>query len=245
MARELGYDLPQEGDGQAPAYFERREHFVEVRGLRLCLSEWGSEKGPIVFCVHGILEQGAAWDPVAVILAERGYRVVAPDLRGHGLSGHVSASGTYQLLDFVADLDALTGARGREQRITLVGHSLGAVLAALLAGARPGRFGSLVLVEKPVPSGGPNRAALAPQLDLLASAAESSGYFTDPGGGGGADAPGHTGYERRSEGEHWPSGSRSGTATVWCGAGMHGCEQESASRNRGWRGRSICGNCAG
>ena len=164
VACELGYELPHEQPEPI-----RRERFVEVRGLSLCLSEWGPENGPTVVCVHGILEQGPAWEDVATRLAAQGYRVLAPDLRGHGRSAHVPASSSYQLLDFVADLDALTD--GLANKPTLVGHSLGAVLATLLAISRPDRFGALVLVEKPLPSGAADEAAdlLAAQLDHLAT----------------------------------------------------------------------------
>ena len=168
IAEELGYEMPHEA---TPARgHERSERFVEVRGLSLCLCEWGPADGPTVVCVHGILEQGAAWESVASRLAEQGYRVLAPDLRGHGRSGHVPPCSSYQLLDLVADLDALTGPlAGR--RLTLVGHSLGAVLATLLAASRPERFAALVLIEKPLPSGAPDEAAdlLTAQLDQLAA----------------------------------------------------------------------------
>ncbi len=166
VAVELGYDLPQEGR-TAALQRERSERFVDVRGLRLCMSEWGPENGPVVFCVHGILEQGPGWEEVAVRLAVQGYRIVAPDLRGHGLSAHVAASSSYQLLDFVADLDALTSLWA-DRRPTLVGHSLGAVLSVLLVGARPARFGALVLVEQPLPRGATD-TQLASQLDALAA----------------------------------------------------------------------------
>src|SRR5207302_1253053 len=104
VAVALGYELPHEAASRAVM----RERMVEVRGLPLCLCEWGPDDGPTVLCVHGILEQGAAWQPVAAALAARGYHVVAPDLRGHGRSGHISDNASYQIFDFVADLDAVS-----------------------------------------------------------------------------------------------------------------------------------------
>src|SRR5262249_29133660 len=59
VAAELGYELPREAEESSGQV--RREHFVEVRGVELCLCDWGPEEGPPVLCVHGVLEQGAAW----------------------------------------------------------------------------------------------------------------------------------------------------------------------------------------
>jgi pimeloyl-ACP methyl ester carboxylesterase/aryl carrier-like protein len=169
-AAALGYELPHE----TLANFVMRERTVEVRGLPLCVCEWGPEDGPAVLCVHGILEQGAAWQEVAGPLAAQGFRVVAPDLRGHGRSGHISRGESYNLLDLVAVLDAVSeGFTGRP--VTLAGHSLGGILAALLTAARPERFAGLVLIEKPLPgtsADGEEADQFAAQLDYLAAPPE-------------------------------------------------------------------------
>jgi pimeloyl-ACP methyl ester carboxylesterase/aryl carrier-like protein len=179
VAAELGYIQPRDAEPRAPCpadlpgtdHTTMRESYLDVRGLGLCLCEWGPEDGPLVLCLHGMLEQGAAWEHVAGELARRGFRVVAPDQRGHGLSGHVGAGGSYHLLDFLADLDAV--ARSLKKRpLTLVGHSMGAALAALLAGARPKAIDSLVLIECPFPADpidGEAPQQVATQLDYLAS----------------------------------------------------------------------------
>src|SRR5262249_25063188 len=124
--------------------------------------------GPLVLCVHGILEHGAAWELVARRLVGRGFRVIAPDLRGHGRSDHVGDGGSYHLLDFLADIDAI--ARHVGQRFRLVGHSMGAAISAIYASTRPDHVQGLVLVEPPssmIPSDGGIAQLLAGQLDLL------------------------------------------------------------------------------
>ncbi len=191
IARELGYELPRDpvltipipnqpkasqSRMRALRGWDMEESYLEsVRGLRLCLCAWGPKEGPPIVLLHGILEQGAAWVEVAQHLAEKGFRVLAPDLRGHGRSDHVGQGGSYYLLDFVADVDALS-ARLSDQQFTLVGHSMGSVIAALFAVARPDAVGSLVLVEPLLPGDRQadeetDREQLTTQLDYLAARA--------------------------------------------------------------------------
>jgi len=176
VAAEMGYELPAEPAAargpDEPLARGPREGFVEVRGLRLCTLSWGPEDGPVVVCLHGFLDHAGSMAAVAQRLARRGLRVVAPDLRGHGRSGHVGAGGSYHLVDFVADLDALARTLGPAP-FTLVGHSFGAGIAGLFAGVRPERLAQLVLVELSIPTDG--RASestdrLSTHLDYLASA---------------------------------------------------------------------------
>jgi pimeloyl-ACP methyl ester carboxylesterase/aryl carrier-like protein len=145
LAAEFDYSLPREAD------LRRVEDTLEVRGMPFAVCSWGPADGPVVFCLHGILEHGAAWELVALDLARRGFRVIAPDQRGHGRSGHASAGTGYYLMDFVADADALTAALG-DRPFTLVGHSMGAAVSSLLMAARPARVGSLILVECILPN---------------------------------------------------------------------------------------------
>ena len=127
-----------------------KEEYVNVRGLNLCLCSWGNKNHPLILLVHGILDQGFAWEQVAQPLVAKGYYVVAPDLRGHGKSDHVGKGGSYNLLDFVSDLDSLTNYL-TEQPFTLVGHSLGSVITGIFASIRPQKVAKLVLVEPVLP----------------------------------------------------------------------------------------------
>jgi acyl transferase domain-containing protein/acyl-CoA synthetase (AMP-forming)/AMP-acid ligase II/pimeloyl-ACP methyl ester carboxylesterase/acyl carrier protein len=127
-----------------------KEEYFNIRGLNLCLCTWGDPQQPLIVLVHGILDQGLAWEKVAQPLVAKGYYVVAPDLRGHGKSDHVGNGGSYNLLDFVSDLDSLTDYLS-DQPFTLVGHSLGSVITAILASIRPQKVSKLVLVEPVLP----------------------------------------------------------------------------------------------
>jgi pimeloyl-ACP methyl ester carboxylesterase len=99
-----------------------------------------------VLILHGLLDQGAAWSQVAEPLADAGYRVHAPDQRGHGQSVHAPTGAAYPFSDYVVDAAALCRELGLD-RLHLVGHSMGATVAALLAGADPSRVATLSLIE--------------------------------------------------------------------------------------------------
>jgi acyl transferase domain-containing protein/acyl-CoA synthetase (AMP-forming)/AMP-acid ligase II/alpha-beta hydrolase superfamily lysophospholipase/acyl carrier protein len=126
-----------------------REEFLRANGLSLCLCQWGRSDAPIVLCLHGILDQGAHWQRVAARLIESGFRVIAPDFRGHGRSDHIPAGCAYHLVDFVSDADAVLRHLG-EEPVILAAHSLGAAVASLLAIARPERISRVIAVEPPL-----------------------------------------------------------------------------------------------
>ena len=167
----LNYELPKEAELTSEIEHKMEEILVNIRGLRVCLCTWGPKEGPVVLCLHGILEQGAAWSEVAIRLAQKGYRVIAPDLRGHGKSDRVTQGGSYNLMDFLGDIDAIVEVvAGRA--FTLVGHSLGSVVAAIFASVRPQLVKNLVLIETILPTEAKEEDTaqqLATHLDYLAS----------------------------------------------------------------------------
>lgn len=91
--------------------------------------------------LHGWGDCGASFGFTAAALP-RGYRVIAPDWRGFGDSGHNPAG--YWFPDYLADLDELLEALGSNGPLPLVGHSMGANVAALYAGIRPERVAEAI-----------------------------------------------------------------------------------------------------
>jgi len=79
-------------------------------------------------------------------LFESKYRVVAPDLRGHGRS-EVMPSGAYMPTDYVADIETLIANKYPGQTFVLVGHSMGGQIAARLAEKRPDLVSAVVSVD--------------------------------------------------------------------------------------------------
>ena len=117
-----------------------------LNGHDLAWLEWGPEekRWPPLLCLHGVTGQSHVWDAVASRLMA-GRLVIAPDLRGHGDSEHVSPP-AYEPREYRADIEALLSqlAIGR---YALMGQGFGAVLGAMLAGAYPTAVQRLVLVE--------------------------------------------------------------------------------------------------
>ena len=191
VATRLDYQLPLQVEPSAqPANLGQKatlreelepiqESYLDVRGLELCLCSWGPADGELILCIHGVLEHGAAWEEIAEPLARMGYRVVAPDQRGHGRSQHVGMGGSYQLIDYLGDLDAIASAAPNaianaltDQPFILVGHSMGAVVAATFASVRPEKVKSLVLLEPVLPGeqkDDQTAQQIATHLDYLAS----------------------------------------------------------------------------
>ena len=116
-------------------------HFFDHDGLRLSYLDSGGT-GPVLLALHGHLNEARFIDEGAVPRAVP-YRVVALDQRGHGESDHAL---TYEIDDYVGDAVALLEQLGIEN-VTVLGHSLGGVIAYSLAARIPARVDKLVVVD--------------------------------------------------------------------------------------------------
>jgi pimeloyl-ACP methyl ester carboxylesterase len=121
-----------------------RTRTVEVAGQELVVHEWGEPDAPAVLFLHGAGDTGGQASPLATAL-EDAFRVVAPDVPGHGRSPaadpHVYApTRMVSLLVGLLDDDAI-------EATELVGFSWGASIACHLAARHPERARSLVLLE--------------------------------------------------------------------------------------------------
>jgi len=122
-----------------------RELKVSIPGLDLGGLAWGEPDAPPLLLVHGWLDNAASFALLAPKLADR-FHVIALDLPGHGHSGHLPESTIYQHVDYVRAVLAAADALALP-RFHLLGHSLGAGVATMLAVAAPERVRALALIE--------------------------------------------------------------------------------------------------
>ena len=121
------------------------ERRVALPHLELAAQIRGDDALPPLLALHGWLDNAGSFARLAPRLATR-YRVIALDLPGHGYSDHLAAGASYHYLDYVQAVLAAADAL-RLDRYSLLGHSLGAGIAALVAAAAPGRIERLLLIE--------------------------------------------------------------------------------------------------
>ncbi|PSJ47552.1 alpha/beta hydrolase [Zobellella endophytica] len=114
------------------------------QGRRLAVMEWGDPRGVPLVALHGWLDNAASFTLLARLLPE--VRLIAIDLAGHGLSDHRPAGQPYYIWDNVAEVQALLDTLGLA-RVALLGHSMGAGVASLFAGAFPERVSQLFLLD--------------------------------------------------------------------------------------------------
>jgi pimeloyl-ACP methyl ester carboxylesterase len=118
--------------------------FIDVRGLRYHLRCWGRTGERTLVMLHGWMDVSASFQFVVDALGD-GWRVVAPDWRGYGLSGRSHAD-CYWFPDYLADLERILGAVSDGPAV-LVGHSMGGNVALLYAGVRPDRVRAVINLE--------------------------------------------------------------------------------------------------
>jgi pimeloyl-ACP methyl ester carboxylesterase len=120
---------------------------VEAAGIRFHQLTWGPAEAPPVLMLHGVTSSARTWWRMGPTVAAAGFRIVAPDMPGHGETGEWT--GHHRFRDNAADLVALVRAAGLERPdLRIVGHSWGAMTAAAMpsAGVVPAR---LVLLDPP------------------------------------------------------------------------------------------------
>ncbi|WP_233840808.1 alpha/beta hydrolase [Dyella sp. 2HG41-7] len=139
--------------------------------LSLTAQLWGDADAPPLLALHGWLDNAGSFAFLAPKLATR-FRVIALELPGHGHSNHLPAGISYHYVDYVSAVLNATDALGLD-RYHLLGHSLGAGIASLVAAATPQRIDRLSLIEGLGPLGDDGSNTLKRFRDAFATSAAS------------------------------------------------------------------------
>lgn len=119
--------------------------------LRIHMIEAGPADGALVVLLHGFPEASFAWRALMGALAEAGFRVVALDQRGYGLSDKPRGVDAYRLDRLADDVAGLIAALGAE-RAQIVGHDWGGAVGWWLATRRPERILRMAILNAPHPA---------------------------------------------------------------------------------------------
>ncbi len=151
-----------------------QSRWVDLRGPVHYLDFGGPAGGPVIVCVHGLGGSAVNWSAIAPLLTGR-YRLLAPDLAGHGLTqsagrGTDVASNTLLLHRFIESVPALCAGPGGSvnpgvpapsarpagpaapvRPVILMGNSMGGMISLLEASAEPGAVAGLILLDAALP----------------------------------------------------------------------------------------------
>jgi pimeloyl-ACP methyl ester carboxylesterase len=130
---------------------DRNEYRVELKvagtsPVRLSVVDIGPTESPsrgTIVCLHGAAGTADQWSAQIEHLAPN-YRIIAPDLRGHGKSEVPSSA--YSLEEFLWDFTQLLSLLKVEEPFILMSHSFGGPIALTFAAAQPQRLSKLVLI---------------------------------------------------------------------------------------------------
>jgi pimeloyl-ACP methyl ester carboxylesterase len=151
--------------------------FVQTNGVRLRVALAG--KGPLVVLVHGWPESWYSWRHQIPALAQAGFRVAAPDIRGYGGSDKPFAIEAYAIKEMCADIAGLIEGLGEKQAI-LIGHDWGASIVWNTSLFFPEKVRAVAGLSVPYTGRGP-----APRIELFKSIYKDRFfyqiYFQEPG----------------------------------------------------------------
>lgn len=120
---------------------------IALRDLELFYYDTGAAQAPTLLLIHGLGDEADTWRSIIPSLAQR-YRVIAPDLPGFGRSSGPKSG--YSLTFFARAMAEFMAALGLQQ-VTLVGHSLGAMIAQRLSIGLPQLIQQQILISGCLP----------------------------------------------------------------------------------------------
>ena len=149
--RDAGADRTEQGRARRPGHelsvrkTGRRSPCAPSSGGASIEYEVTGEGRPVVL-LHGFPDSGRLWRHQIAPLADAGFKVIVPDMRGYGASDKPTEVDAYNILYLVADVGAVLDDVGVE-RAHVVGHDWGAAVAWALAAMVPDRVDHLVALS--------------------------------------------------------------------------------------------------
>lgn len=130
---------------------------IKSNGLNMRIAEMG-DAGPLVLLAHGWPESWYSWRHQITALANAGYQVVAPDMRGYGETDAPADVDDYDIVNLAGDMVGILDALGEETAI-MVGHDWGSIVAWHSVLLHPERFTALIAMSVPY-SGRPKQSLM-------------------------------------------------------------------------------------
>lgn len=155
-----------------PAHTRLRAHQLELDGRLAFVQDWGPDDGVPILAIHTAGQSGVQYRDAARGLAARGYRVIVPDMPGHGHSEHVQGGPVTDLSDYavfhIRVLEALD-----IERPVVIGCSIGGKIS-LDIGIRLGeRVRAIVAMAANADRGQVNVAAMRRELNDISTPSRS------------------------------------------------------------------------
>jgi pimeloyl-ACP methyl ester carboxylesterase len=144
---------------------------LDLPQVTLSALAWGPAGGPLVLALHGFPDTAWTWRHLGPHLADLGWRVVAPHLRGYAPSG-LPRDGSFHVGAVMADAVAAHELLGGDDRAVLIGHDWGAIAANALNGHDDSPFAKAVTLAVP-----PMQAMAGLDLPLMLRQARHSWYI--------------------------------------------------------------------
>lgn len=130
---------------------ELEHSYIKTNGVQLHTVMAGPQSGPPFVLLHGFPETWRCWIRQIPALTRAGCRVIVPDQRGYNLSDKPKGIKAYRIETLVEDIIGLINALDYE-KVNLVGHDFGALVAWMLAIKHPERLHRLGIINVPHPA---------------------------------------------------------------------------------------------
>lgn len=132
--------------GVKPAPYMPIPEFVETNGIRMAVYEQGTGV-PVVMC-HGFPELAFSWRSQIKAFSNAGFRAIAPDQRGYGLTGGPKDNSQYTIRHLCDDLAGMLDAKGIDKAV-FCGHDWGGGVVWAMARLHPDRCLGIIGVNTP------------------------------------------------------------------------------------------------